>query len=549
MKKAALSVKDSAQGAAEGSADGRNPDDYAQRRGQDAAKDAFRTAADGITRRKRQGADGRDGGGSSKQGEGRPRTRERMQRRAAERRAKKRGADASVKGHAERQANIKKRNAPAVKSKGRVLKKNVRHRQSALPRPFGASAMPARMRQKAAAEYAAKQMAVKAAKKKAAAKTAKAAGAALMKSLRAILAALHRLILAIGAGSSVAVVVVILIIVVAAILGSALGIFFSNEAGGGMAMGEAVVQLTDEFGDRIEKIKADNPHDELEVVYVGGSAGIDWKAVVSVYAVKTAEDPEGPTAVIALDEENLERLRTVMDDMNVVTYATRTEERTRTATTIGEDGEDVETTETFTVTVLTITITKKTADEMAAQYGFTASQKESLAELSKPEYDDLWRDLLGAGAFRDAGGEHRQPSPDRIPTGIFSWPLDQAGEITSWFGWREDPFTGEWKYHDGVDIGVPDGTPILAAADGTVTVANMTDSYAGGWGYYVRVSHAGGYETLYAHCSALAVRQGDAVTKGQVIAYVGSTGRSTGNHLHWEVYLNGSRVDPLLYFE
>ncbi|MCL2083387.1 MAG: M23 family metallopeptidase [Oscillospiraceae bacterium] len=97
-----------------------------------------------------------------------------------------------------------------------------------------------------------------------------------------------------------------------------------------------------------------------------------------------------------------------------------------------------------------------------------------------------------------------------------------------------------------MDFGAPGGTPILAAADGKVTVAQAVDN--GGWGLYVKIQHDSTYATLYAHCSGLAVSNGQEVKKGQVIAYVGTTGRSTGNHLHWEVYQNGTRVNPMGFF-
>ena len=108
----------------------------------------------------------------------------------------------------------------------------------------------------------------------------------------------------------------------------------------------------------------------------------------------------------------------------------------------------------------------------------------------------------------------------------------------------------ETSYHGGLDIGAPEGTPILAAADGIVVVANSTDSLGGGWGYYVKIQHTGtAYSTLYAHCSRIAVAKNQEVKKGEVIGYVGSTGRSTGNHLHWEVYKDGARINPLDFFE
>ena len=90
----------------------------------------------------------------------------------------------------------------------------------------------------------------------------------------------------------------------------------------------------------------------------------------------------------------------------------------------------------------------------------------------------------------------------------------------------------ETSYHSGTDIAVPEGTPILAAADGTVTVANALDSY----GYYVKLDHGGGLTTLYAHCSSICVTAGQQVKAGEVIAYVGQTGRATGPHLHFEIH-------------
>ena len=95
---------------------------------------------------------------------------------------------------------------------------------------------------------------------------------------------------------------------------------------------------------------------------------------------------------------------------------------------------------------------------------------------------------------------------------------------------------------------MPEGTPILAAADGTVSVANALDSWGGSYGYYVKLDHGNGLETLYAHCSSICVTAGQQVKAGQVIGFVGHTGRATGDHLHFEVYQNGQRTDALTYF-
>ena len=147
------------------------------------------------------------------------------------------------------------------------------------------------------------------------------------------------------------------------------------------------------------------------------------------------------------------------------------------------------------------------------------------------------------------GGEPVVPDTSWKGTGIFEWPLPQDFTITSPFGYREDPFTGELSYHNGVDIAAPEATPILAAADGTVTIANDSDSWGDSYGYHVIIWHDSTYETLYAHCSAVFVQPGQEVEQGEVIALVGSTGNSTGNHLHFEVREDGTEVDGMAFFE
>jgi murein DD-endopeptidase MepM/ murein hydrolase activator NlpD len=125
---------------------------------------------------------------------------------------------------------------------------------------------------------------------------------------------------------------------------------------------------------------------------------------------------------------------------------------------------------------------------------------------------------------------------DRTPSASgFVWPT--TGPVTSGFGWR-------WgRMHEGVDIGAPTGTPIVAAAAGTVIVSG----WMGGYGNLVVIDHGGGLATAYAHQSSIAAGVGQAVAQGQVIGYVGSTGHSTGPHLHFEVRINGAAVDPLGY--
>lgn len=140
------------------------------------------------------------------------------------------------------------------------------------------------------------------------------------------------------------------------------------------------------------------------------------------------------------------------------------------------------------------------------------------------------------------------PDSTRTPTGTLQWPLPVAGTITSQFGYRVDPITSEVSSHTGTDIACAEGTPILAAADGVITVANGLDSWGGSYGYYIQIDHGGGLETLYAHCSSICVTTGQQVQAGQVIGYVGHTGRVTGSHLHLETRANGTRVDSMQFF-
>ena len=182
-------------------------------------------------------------------------------------------------------------------------------------------------------------------------------------------------------------------------------------------------------------------------------------------------------------------------------------------------------------------------------------------------FADLFDHEIG-DRVADAGGFGLQESLLRamgtgpsvpVPTLLPSAPLHAAAEapsrparpatgaakpselrVTSAFGLRSDPLTGALRQHHGQDLGAPEGTPVLAAAEGTVRFAGKR----GGYGNVVILQHADGTETRYAHCRDLGVREGDVVGAGQEIASVGSTGRSTGPHLHFEVRRDGSPIDP-----
>ena len=183
---------------------------------------------------------------------------------------------------------------------------------------------------------------------------------------------------------------------------------------------------------------------------------------------------------------------------------------------------------------------------MAADYHFTTRQNTYLQLLQDPQYEELWAELLGG--FAQGGGELMSPDSTHTPIGTLQWPLPVAGTITSQFGHRIDPITGEVSSHTGTDIACAEGTPILAAADGVVTVANGLDNWGGSYGYYIQIDHGGGLETLYAHCSSICVATGQQVQAEQVIGYGGHTGRVTGNHLHLEVRIDGNRADAMQFF-
>ena len=131
----------------------------------------------------------------------------------------------------------------------------------------------------------------------------------------------------------------------------------------------------------------------------------------------------------------------------------------------------------------------------------------------------------------------------RYKGGRFLWPTN-SNLITSYFGYRVHPIYGNTRFHSGIDIGASYGAPIYAAESGRVILASWYDGY----GYCIVIDHGDGVSTLYAHCSSIIVREGQYVSKGTIIGYVGSTGNSTGPHLHFEVRINGNPVNPLNYF-
>jgi len=377
---------------------------------------------------------------------------------------------------------------------------------------------------------------------KAASSTCKTA-VAVRSAIRNFLADLQSLTAVLAAGAGAALGIVLIICLVAFVSGSAYGIFFAADApnAASVTVREAVETLTAEYRDRLEEISDTVQHDRQDITANDDVYYIRWQDVLAVFSSYVAGSEQG-APVAALTEEQVDKLRKIMWAMNAVDYSTRAE--TAVIETTDKNGKS--TTTEITETVLVIELTHKTPDEMAADYHFTTRQNTYLQLLQDPQYEELWAELLGG--FAQGGGELMSPDSTRTPTGALQWPLPVAGTITSQFGHRVDPITGEVSSHTGTDIACAEGTPILAAADGVVTVANGLDSWGGSYGYYIQIDHGGGLETLYAHCSSICVTTDQQVQAGQVIGYVGHTGRATGSHLHLEVHVNGSRTDAMRYF-
>ena len=182
--------------------------------------------------------------------------------------------------------------------------------------------------------------------------------------------------------------------------------------------------------------------------------------------------------------------------------------------------------------------------QIAASESAAAAEAKELAESEEKINKEL-KEAERKYAAQIAALQAQQNANVNMTSGNWYWPLPGQYHISSKFGNRPDPFTGRADNHTGTDIPAPAGTPIYAAQAGVVTTVNR-NQYASTYGYYCIINHGNGYITLYAHQRQVPiVSEGQTVSKGQLIGYVGSTGRSTGNHLHFELRINGVRNDVL----
>ena len=332
--------------------------------------------------------------------------------------------------------------------------------------------------------------------------------------------AAQSLLALLGAGG----VVLLLAMVIgaaAAVIGSPMGILFADESGdpNSIRIAEIVAETNADFGTAINDIVSAHPEcseTTMEYDYEDGHTWASyWPEVLAVFAVQNNLNNDGD--VVVIDEGKKRLIQDTFWAMHEI--SAEVEEVTATP----EPTEDEPDPEPVTEYILHITVSSKSVDALADLYRFTQDQRDILHQLLSEEMRPSLLALCGGTAVAD---------------GELCWPLPGHTYISCHFG-EVDAFGNAG--HRGTDIPAPESTPILAAHSGTVLVSGWNDSY----GNQVLLDNGAGLSTRYAHMTQTAVTAGEAVTAGQVIGYVGSTGDSTGNHLHFEVMQNGVRMNPL----
>ena len=332
--------------------------------------------------------------------------------------------------------------------------------------------------------------------------------------------AAQSLLALLGAGG-VVLVLAMVIGAAAAVIGSPMGILFADESGdpNSIPIAEIVADTNADFGAAINDIVSAHPEcSESTITYDyedGHTWASYWPEVMAIFAVQNNLNNDGDVVVI---DEGKKRL---IQDSFWAMHEISAEVEEITATP--EPTEDEPDPEPVTEYILHITVSSKSVDALADLYRFTQDQRDILHQLLSEEMRPSLLALCGGIAVAD---------------GALCWPLPGHTYISCNFG--DDDAYGN-SGHRGTDIPAPEGTPILAAHSGTVIISGWNNSY----GNQVLLDNGAGLSTRYAHMTQTAVTAGEAVTAGQVIGYVGSTGDSTGFHLHFEVMQNGVRVNPM----
>ena len=308
----------------------------------------------------------------------------------------------------------------------------------------------------------------------------------------------------------------------AAVIGSPMGILFADESGdpNSIRIAEIVAETNADFGAAINDIVSAHPEcSETTITYDyedGHTWASYWPEVLAIFAVHTNLNSDSD--VVVINAAQMQRIQDTFWAMHEITYEVEEVDTTPEPTEDDPDPEPV------TEYILHITVSSKSVDALADLYCFTQDQRDILHQLLSDEMRPTLLALCGGIGI--------------IEDGELCWPLPGHTYISCNFG--DDDAYGN-SGHRGTDIPAPEGTPILAAHSGTVIISGWNNSY----GNQVLLDNGAGLSTRYAHMTQTAVTAGEAVTAGQVIGYVGSTGDSTGNHLHFEVMQNGVRMNPL----
>lgn len=328
--------------------------------------------------------------------------------------------------------------------------------------------------------------------------TAQKASQTAGRALRAILSAARSLAAAMMAGGSTVLSMVLVICLIGLLIASPFGIFFSGEdSGTGYTMPEAVTMLNTEFTDRIEQIKVDNPHDELNMDNAGSAAMVaNWRDVLAVYAVRTTTDAASPDEVATLTEEKLDILRQIFWDMNAISYWVET---------ISGDEDESDT------VILHITVTVKDHLQMADEYRFNAEQHKLLGELMQPEYEELFMRLTGS--YQDI-----ELSPDEVAKIMENLPADLSEArrevvLTAYqllgrvhYFWGGKSLVIGWDSRWGMPMEV---TAEGSSTTGTVRPFGLDCSGMVDWVFYNQsggqyvIGHGGGATAQHSYCTPI----------------------------------------------
>ena len=242
----------------------------------------------------------------------------------------------------------------------------------------------------------------------------------------------------------------------------------------------------------------------------------DYIEMLSAYDRKMLDEYVAQAEYVALCKESLEEEKDVLEEAKKSVEA---EEASLNELIAAKEQE-----------INAVSYDIKNKEAAIAEYeADIAAQNETIAALEKAVAEEKAKLAAEQGRKYDGG--------------IFAWPAPSYTRISDDYGYRIHPILGVQKFHNGIDMAAPGGSPILAAYDGTVVAA----AYSNSMGNYIMIDHGDSLYTIYMHASALYVSKGQEVSKGQKIAAVGSTGRSTGNHLHFSVRKSGSYVSPWSY--